>query len=380
MKRRYSRFANFIVLVALVFVCQGPYPVRCIYDGDPDIRGVQYNRVIDKSGGDDSFSQHLRHSLRRTSLTVVKKKVGEGKKSKVDQPPVNDVAGGHDRINKKKGSGSRKGNKPAAGPIPTRVPAVTKGAKPSVPKTTKPKTPKPTTPKPTTPQPKTSKPKAPVEKPKDKKNKVNVEVSIKKVQLVVIYESLCPYSRRLVYSQLRPTYTKLAPYINLTLLPFGKARVRKTQDGQGHTITRISCQHGENECVGNKIETCVLRVVKETVTAVQIIACMSENYSPHRAGEQCASAYGVEWSLVDSCVKTYGEEYELEVAETTWKYKKQVTRVPLVVMDGDQSNYVNYHAQNDMIVIVCREIRRLGNKEPKGCRQERHRRRRRRKR
>ncbi|CAN8028383.1 unnamed protein product, partial [Ixodes persulcatus] len=207
--------------------------------------------------------------------------------------------------------------------------------------------------------------------------KVTVDIKIKKVELVVIYESLCPYSRRLVYSQLRPTYTKLAPYINLTLLPFGKARVRTERDGAGRNITKISCQHGENECVGNKIETCVLRVVQQTVTAVQIVACMSENSSPHRAGENCATTFGVKWSLIDTCLKEHGEEYELEVAATTWKYKSDVTRVPIVVMNGKQGNYVDYHAQHDMIVIVCNEIKALGNEEPKVCQNERHQRRRR---
>ncbi|KAG0412732.1 hypothetical protein HPB47_010123 [Ixodes persulcatus] len=63
---------------------------------------------------------------------------------------------------------------------------------------------------------------------------------------------------------------------------------------------------------------------------------MSENSSPHRAGENCATSFGVKWSLIDTCFKEHGEEYELQVAATTWKYKRDVTRVPLVVMDGDQ--------------------------------------------
>uniref|UniRef100_A0A0K8R535 Putative gamma-interferon inducible lysosomal thiol reductase n=1 Tax=Ixodes ricinus TaxID=34613 RepID=A0A0K8R535_IXORI len=366
MKRRYGRFGKFTIFVVLIFVCQGPFPIRCVYDGDPNIRGLQYNRTLNDSVEDDLFSEDLRTKLGKDSLSHEKKKENASNKNKENHVDPNFNG---DRQRNKSGGG-HKASEPVTAAITTKPPKKAPGGSTDVTttKNTKPPNSKKNYPKTTV------KPKG----PGNKGNRtVTVDVKIKKVELVVIYESLCPYSRRLVYSQLRPTYIQLASYINLTLLPFGKARVRTERDGAGHNITRISCQHGENECVGNRIETCVLRVVKQTVTAVQIVACMSENSSPHRAGENCATAFGVQWSLIDTCFKEHGEEYELQVAATTWKYKKDVTRVPLVVMDGDQGNYVNYHAQNDMIVIVCNEISALGNKEPKVCRHERRRRRRR---
>uniref|UniRef100_A0A6B0VAT0 Putative gamma-interferon inducible lysosomal thiol reductase n=1 Tax=Ixodes ricinus TaxID=34613 RepID=A0A6B0VAT0_IXORI len=347
MKRRYGRFGKFTIFVALIFVCQGPFPIRCVYDGDPNIRGLQYNRTLNDSVEDDWFSKNLRNKLGKNSLSHEKKNENASNKNK-----------------------EHKASEPVTAAITTKPPRKAPGESTDVTttKNTKP------------PDPKKDYTKTTV-KPKEPGNKgnrtVTVDIKIKKVELVVIYESLCPYSRRLVYSQLRPTYTQLAPYINLTLLPFGKAHVRTVPDGAGRNITKISCQHGESECVGNKIETCVLRVVKQTVTAVKIVACMSENSSPHRAGENCATAFGVQWSLIDTCFKEHGEEYVLQVAATTWKFKSDVTRVPIVVMNGKQGNYVDYHAQHDMIVIVCNEIRALGNEEPKVCQDERRQRRRR---
>ncbi|CAN8028382.1 unnamed protein product, partial [Ixodes persulcatus] len=217
--------------------------------------------------------------------------------------------------------------------------------------------------------------------PNDSVVKANYFVSvsvIKRVRIVVVYESLCPYSRDFVYAQLLPTYSKLFPYIILTMLPFGKALVRNETDGKGHNVTTISCHHGPSECTGNQIETCVLRVVKRTLVAVRIVACMSQYSSPHLAGQGCVEANGVRWSLIDACVKRHGNEYELLVAKLTWSYQSVVTRVPLVIVDGDKGNYVNGEAQKHMMGLTCDRILADGHEEPKSCALERRRRRRRR--
>uniref|UniRef100_A0A147BUS4 Putative gamma-interferon inducible lysosomal thiol reductase n=1 Tax=Ixodes ricinus TaxID=34613 RepID=A0A147BUS4_IXORI len=380
MKKRYGKLEKFTIFVALFIVCLAPFLIRRVYIGEVNITGLQYNRTLNESTQGDRFNENLGTKL-GNDFPSHKKKDDKG-----NQPDLSDS--GHEHRNK--GVGNKAGESVTAAITtipPKKAPeggthvTTTRKAEPSSTKKvipvnstrkTKPGGGKPSIPK-KSPK-RTVKPKGPVIKGN---RTVSVDVEVKKVELVVIYESLCPYSRRLVYSQLRPTYTQLASYINLTLLPFGKAHVRTVRDVAGRNITKISCQHGESECVGNKIETCVLRVVKQTVTAVKIVACMSENSSPHTAGENCATAFGVQWSLIDACFKERGEEYVLQVAATTWTYKSEVTRVPIVVMNGKQGNYVDYHAQHDMIVIVCNEIRALGNEEPKVCQDERHQRRRR---
>ncbi|EEB20533.1 hypothetical protein Phum_PHUM620270, partial [Pediculus humanus corporis] len=46
------------------------------------------------------------------------------------------------------------------------------------------------------------------------------------VNVTVFYESLCPDSIRFIKKQLHPTYSELKDYMNVELVPFGKARVR----------------------------------------------------------------------------------------------------------------------------------------------------------
>lgn len=48
-----------------------------------------------------------------------------------------------------------------------------------------------------------------------------------KVHVAVYYEALCPDSRSFILKQLAPTYRKLLANMELELVPYGKAKVRK---------------------------------------------------------------------------------------------------------------------------------------------------------
>uniref|UniRef100_G3MME7 Gamma-interferon inducible lysosomal thiol reductase n=1 Tax=Amblyomma maculatum TaxID=34609 RepID=G3MME7_AMBMU len=179
-----------------------------------------------------------------------------------------------------------------------------------------------------------------------------ISVTIKKVEVNVIYESHCPFSRRFMYGQLYPTYTKMKDFMNLTILPFGKARIDNVSAEHPH----ITCQHGNNECTGNMMETCVLHVAQEQITAVKILACMSSNSQPHLAGPKCVEGTSVKWTKVQECVNQHGTQYIVQVAKQTWSLQSYVARVPLIIMDGMKDNYVEYYAQKDFMRLVCEHV------------------------
>lgn len=51
------------------------------------------------------------------------------------------------------------------------------------------------------------------------------KAKVDKVQLTLYFESLCPDCKNFFRSQLTKTYTALSDIINLTLVPYGNARV-----------------------------------------------------------------------------------------------------------------------------------------------------------
>ena len=103
----------------------------------------------------------------------------------------------------------------------------------------------------------------------------------------VYYESLCPDSIRFVTQQLYPNWLHFGPEIlTVDLNPFGKANVSI----QCSVLTRVvctwhvlqfsvsgsgwdfTCQHGPDECRGNKVQACVL----DQVTTIQLSTNLRE--------------------------------------------------------------------------------------------------------
>ena len=72
-----------------------------------------------------------------------------------------------------------------------------------------------------------------------------------KVKVNVYIESKCPDSKKFVNEQLYPTYQKLKSIINLKLVPFGNANVSINRGGRSLSY---QCQHGPDECWGNKYQ------------------------------------------------------------------------------------------------------------------------------
>lgn len=179
----------------------------------------------------------------------------------------------------------------------------------------------------------------------------------KRVSVQLIYECHCPRSRMFIVSQLLPVYEKLREHMNLTLLPFGRARIANgTTNGTKSKSPTFNCQRGYKECLGDMIHTCILRGVQETLTAVRIIACMSKSPNPHRAGRRCVERHGLEWHRVDRCVAENGKVYLLDVGRKTWKITKTVDHVPIVLVEGDSSHTIQVEAQFNLMGLICSRI------------------------
>ncbi|KAK8720600.1 hypothetical protein OTU49_013216, partial [Cherax quadricarinatus] len=73
-----------------------------------------------------------------------------------------------------------------------------------------------------------------------------------RVKIEVYFESLCPDSVHFFTHQLYPTWLDLRDIMDLVFVPFGKARATPTGTGD----YEFECQHGPDECYGNKVMSC----------------------------------------------------------------------------------------------------------------------------
>merc|ERR1711953_238894 len=117
------------------------------------------------------------------------------------------------------------------------------------------------------------------------------DVEAPSVKLSVYYESLCGDSIRFITTQLFPAWQHFADdqTLQLDLVPFGKADFA----ANGQTWD-FECQHGPEECRGNKVQACILDKVKDPQEYVPLITCLMDSEFPPDAAGECIADLGTE--------------------------------------------------------------------------------------
>ncbi|XP_038819341.1 gamma-interferon-inducible lysosomal thiol reductase-like [Salvelinus namaycush] len=169
------------------------------------------------------------------------------------------------------------------------------------------------------------------------------------VQVELYYESLCPACRYFLTSQLLPTWTMLQDAMSVTLVPYGNAG--ESFDGKKYQFT---CQHGEEECLGNMIETCILNVTGSN--AFQIIYCMEASTDVVKAGEKCVELYdpNTKWENIMTCVKgDQGNQLMHQNAVKTGALKPTHNYVPWIVINGEHTEELQDKAMSSLFTLIC---------------------------
>lgn len=114
------------------------------------------------------------------------------------------------------------------------------------------------------------------------------------VNLTIFYQSRCNDSALFFEEQLKPTFAELSSRgigVNLELIPYGRANLSNIE---GNYI--ISCEHGEEECEGNKFHACVAnRTLGNDGLMLDITACMLDRFymdSPREHVSYCCEMIG----------------------------------------------------------------------------------------
>ncbi|KAG0412728.1 hypothetical protein HPB47_010119 [Ixodes persulcatus] len=187
----------------------------------------------------------------------------------------------------------------------------------------------------------------------------------RKVNVTLFYESMCPYSREFITDQLYPTYELLRDYMVVVLVPFGNGHIDNKTLRNGKTYVSITCQHGVNECKGNKIEACAIKKYKMTSLWLPFVACMSRFPDPYKQGKMCADSFHLEWPAVGQCADgKEGQDLLYQMGRLTEDHRPPIKYVPYIDFDGVHDQKAEDEARGNLLGVVCKK---LGEVKPKVC-------------
>ncbi|KAK9001050.1 hypothetical protein V6N11_082842 [Hibiscus sabdariffa] len=184
-----------------------------------------------------------------------------------------------------------------------------------------------------------------------------------KVTLSLYYETLCPYCASFISNDLVKVFqTDLYTIVNLRLVPWGNARI------VGDTI---QCQHGEDECYLNAIDSCVIHLWPDVKTHFDFIRCTEEKRLVLKEGPEnrkeamwrnCSDQLGLRADKINKCYSTgIGIKLLLQHGNETANLKPPHGYVPWVVVNNKplKDDYENF------VKSVCDAYQ--GDPKPEAC-------------
>uniref|UniRef100_A0A3Q3DQD6 Gamma-interferon-inducible lysosomal thiol reductase n=1 Tax=Hippocampus comes TaxID=109280 RepID=A0A3Q3DQD6_HIPCM len=168
------------------------------------------------------------------------------------------------------------------------------------------------------------------------------------VHLDVYYESLCPDCILYLTQVLYPTWVLLQDILCVRLVPFGNAQEIPSE---GKYI--FKCQHGEQECLGNMIQTCLLNM---TDNAFLIIFCMEASTDVIAAAKSCVHLYSpkLSWERLMSCVDgDVGNQLMHQNALRTNALDPPHQFVPWLTINGAHTDDLQKKATTSLFPLIC---------------------------
>ncbi|XP_038633493.1 gamma-interferon-inducible lysosomal thiol reductase-like isoform X1 [Scyliorhinus canicula] len=172
------------------------------------------------------------------------------------------------------------------------------------------------------------------------------------VRISLFYESRCPDCRHFVVTQLCPTWVRVKEILNIMLIPFGNAE--EILEGRSW---QFRCQHGENECQGNIIQSCVMHYLQNATSYMPVICCMESASSALTEAQLCLQTHApaVLWDTISDCVNgDQGNELMHQNAQMTNELEPPHNYVPWILINGEHSEDLQHQAETDLFNLVCK--------------------------
>lgn len=175
-----------------------------------------------------------------------------------------------------------------------------------------------------------------------------LSLAARPVEVRLLYEAYCGYSQRFILKQLDPAVRQIGDIMNITLIPFGNARV---YDGG------VTCQHGEDECEAMMWSNCAIKLYPDFAQHWPFIYCqMNEDQRENAEIGKCAEEAALNYTQLEECFENDGKDLLIAAGNKNTKHPG----VPYVFIGetADQQAINNFEWE------VCRAY--TGN-PPKGC-------------
>lgn len=183
--------------------------------------------------------------------------------------------------------------------------------------------------------------------------KSNTESVIGNVNVTVYYETLCPASIDFFENQLGPVTEKFGKYLNIHIVPYGHAQTLISGDKYS-----FRCQHGFEECYGNKLHACSIDVLNNSTLSTMFNACLMKTHRRLRfkaSTETCSQLYNVSDKVNPILECLHGERgrellkiFGVETKTLRPKY------VPYILVND--SNSIQRQARVNFEAVICSEL------------------------
>jgi len=179
-----------------------------------------------------------------------------------------------------------------------------------------------------------------------------VEATNPSVDLAVYFESLCPDSIRFVSHDLPSAWRLFGPDLRVSYKPFGKA----SWEENGSTWD-FTCQHGPDECFGNKVLACTLEAVTEPTELVPFMECLVKTHTkPDWGLASCADSLELEIQTEEILACANGEEGSdllVELGVETKNLDPPLLWVPWTLFNGAYIESEWEAALEDLTGFLC---------------------------
>ncbi|ETO36840.1 hypothetical protein RFI_00221 [Reticulomyxa filosa] len=150
-----------------------------------------------------------------------------------------------------------------------------------------------------------------------------------KVAVGIYFESCCPDSQDFIVESFTPAYNTpgFTDIASIEMVPYGFEQYNESNGG----TYMYTCQHGPNECLGQRIESCVIDLEQYNAAAyipfimnleikLNAIGCYDEATccDPTPYAQTVANDLDMDWDAISACVdSTQGDDAVLYQAQLT---------------------------------------------------------------